>query len=1805
MGRLKTLRHIAYVLALLCIVGSIDLYSQSIFTSNLSGGSGDWNSAASWTENNQGNPDDSDGIPDSDDDVVITGGDIINVEPAGTTTITDLTISGATLNYASNRTLTVTGNMTVTGTSAITGNNANRILNVNGNLDVNTSATLTINGQTITITGTTTLDGSLVFVTTTGTKTFGTIDVNASGTWDNSGTAEDFVFTGNVINDGTWNGCSGNGCEYEFTAANPTISGSSTITFADLTVNTSGSLTNNGTILLTDDLNGTGSLVNGATGDFQFQGTGPYNITPDFTTVGNTVTYTNTGNTPIINTTYYDFVVSKTGGRAQISTGLTVNNDVTITLGELRIVTGGTPTFSNDLIISGGQFTANAGTTTVSGNVEVQGGEFSPNNASATVNVTGDVNLSTGTIDFNDGDLNVTGDLAVTGGTMTMNGGTFDVDDVTVSTGSVTLTQGDLNINNVSGGLTVNSGSITMTNAAFTLDIDGTYTVAGGTNDLNNGTINTANWTVNNSATVLVGGVSPTVTGTTTVNGTFTVDANGGTKILNDINVSSTGNWNVTAAEGFTINGDITVDGTWTNCSNTTGCVYVLTDPTGVLSGTSSLSFSDLSIDNPGNYTSNTDVTITDELIGSGTFINGNGSTLTLEGAGPFSIDDLDATTVTNAVIYGGGSNVTVNGATYHNLTINKTGNTATISDAVTVNNDMSVQSTTVASATLDVTNDLNVSADLDIDATTTVSNDVTITGGILEVNAATLGVTNNLNIQDGEFTPNNTASIVNVGGNISMSDGLYDQNDGDVNITGDLLITGGSLTLNQTTTSAIDASDVSIATGSATLTSGQLNVTNATGGLTMTSGTLTLAGVTLAITNLYRVNGGTNQLNGGTVSADDLTIADGATVNLGDASMTISDATTLNGTLTTDDNGGTYEFNDITVAATGNWNTTAQASFTVNGDITVNGIWTGCSNTTGCVYTLTNSIGVISGTTSLDFSDLSITNPASYTSNTDVTITDELIGTGTFVNGNGSTLTLEGAGPFSIENLDATTVSNTVVYGGGSNVTVNGATYHNLTISKSGNLATISSAVTVNNDMTVSSNTDVNATTNIINDLTLTAGILEVNAATLDVTNNLSIQNGEFTPVNVASIVNVGGILSMSDGLFDHNDGDVSITGDFQITGGTMTMNQGAATSTFTMDDFTLATGTVTLSEGEFNITSGSGGMTVSSGSLTLAGTALVVTDDITINGGTNDYNGGSLTGLDFSIASGQTVNLGDITFDASGNTVLDGTLTTDDNGGTKSFGNITVNATGGWNVTAAESFDISGDITNNGTWTGCPTNGCDYTLTSGSGSLTGANTIAFSDLIINDPANYTSSTTVTVSDRFTGTGTFTNTAGNALTLSGATNDISFFTTSATGTTVTYNRTGGDQTLNATTDGQYYNLVISTDAAGSDVNMGSTETITNQLTLTTGDIFLGSNNLIIEDGATISGGNADSYIGLDGSGVLRQNFSAAGTTLTFPMGDNNDYSPISSFRITSGTFGAGAYVDFDVTDGNLTTRNTSNTPNGDDDGTNAVDYITRYWDLSANNINNVSYDATYSYVDADVVGTTEGNMIGAVYRFSDEFGVLDWKPFGSVNPLTNTVTVTDVDGFGTLFAMDNTANRLPIKLLSFAASVLGGRVVIDWATVEEINNDFFTIQRSTDAENWNDILTVNGAGNSEGVLNYRVEDAFPLEGRSFYRLKQTDFDGSFSYSEVASILFENSAEANLDITLYPNPVTSGFVQIKKTEASLEIFEATLLNLQGQEIQKLRLNSDLRLTLGELKSGIYLIKFTTSGGTKTKRILVQ
>ena len=113
-------------------------------------------------------------------------------------------------------------------------------------------------------------------------------------------------------------------------------------------------------------------------------------------------------------------------------------------------------------------------------------------------------------------------------------------------------------------------------------------------------------------------------------------------------------------------------------------------------------------------------------------------------------------------------------------------------------------------------------------------------------------------------------------------------------------------------------------------------------------------------------------------------------------------------------------------------------------------------------------------------------------------------------------------------------------------------------------------------------------------------------------------------------------------------------------------------------------------------------------------------------------------------------------------------------------------------------------------------------------------------------------------------------------------------------------------------------------------------------------------------------------------------------------------------------------------------------------------------------------------------------------------------------------------------------ANPLPIQLLSFTAQCQQQDVVINWSTATEENNAYFTLLRSEDAENYEEITTVVGAGNSNNVINYSFIDRSTADVDYYYLLKQTDYDGKSESFSPIFVNCDNNEPINLS-TIYDN----------------------------------------------------------------------
>ncbi len=162
----------------------------------------------------------------------------------------------------------------------------------------------------------------------------------------------------------------------------------------------------------------------------------------------------------------------------------------------------------------------------------------------------------------------------------------------------------------------------------------------------------------------------------------------------------------------------------------------------------------------------------------------------------------------------------------------------------------------------------------------------------------------------------------------------------------------------------------------------------------------------------------------------------------------------------------------------------------------------------------------------------------------------------------------------------------------------------------------------------------------------------------------------------------------------------------------------------------------------------------------------------------------------------------------------------------------------------------------------------------------------------------------------------------------------------------------------------------------------------------------------------------------------------------------------------------------------------------------------------------------------------------------------------------------------------------LPVELLYFTARSEGNAVLINWATATEINNDYFSIEKSKDGITFQELSKVNGAGNSDEKIEYQAVDESPFNGITYYRIKQTDFDGQYEYSNL--IVADYTRE--FEVQLFPNPSSR---RITLTTArpldNVTVFIKNSLNKAIKEISNISGHSII-IDREDLPSGLYFLQ---------------
>jgi len=509
-------------------------------------------------------------------------------------------------------------------------------------------------------------------------------------------------------------------------------------------------------------------------------------------------------------------------------------------------------------------------------------------------------------------------------------------------------------------------------------------------------------------------------------------------------------------------------------------------------------------------------------------------------------------------------------------------------------------------------------------------------------------------------------------------------------------------------------------------------------------------------------------------------------------------------------------------------------------------------------------------------------------------------------------------------------------------------------------------------------------------------------------------------------------------------------------------------------------------------------------------------------------------------------------ITMD-NGSTVqaLNGSLT-----GTNKLGNLVVNKTGG-EVTANQNVEIGGNLTTSSVTSVFNSNG--------KAIIVGGN------VVLNSPSTYTNAGAGSL--EFNGTGAQSYSPNGALTL----NNVEMHNTS---TGVTLN---------------------------SDLTLGTGGT----LLLNSGVIHTGSNKVTVfnTDPDAVNIGSATSYI----NGNLRRHLVSNTGVYAFPVGTASAYRLA---QLTNNSMTGVTYIDGKFS--------TSFTNTGSLNNTLAIDFGTPYssfategiWTLTPNaQPSGGSYGVNlwFNGGGSNPFSGLSDNSFGPLKRAELQTVASVWSSQGGSLETTAGRLVSDGyarrDGWSSFseFGIGKASGALPVTLLSTHLNCINNTKVISWSTASELNNDYFTILSSKNAIDFTEIARINGAENSNTIIQYQWVDVTEgVDDAIYYQLKQTDNNGICKSIGLLSGVCNNIQDEDILIISNPNNpnIEARFVGDKKGK-----YVISVVNYLGQTVINKSINLDtdgnvVFLSKKGLASGMYNLVFKNKTEVITKQILV-
>ncbi len=197
----------------------------------------------------------------------------------------------------------------------------------------------------------------------------------------------------------------------------------------------------------------------------------------------------------------------------------------------------------------------------------------------------------------------------------------------------------------------------------------------------------------------------------------------------------------------------------------------------------------------------------------------------------------------------------------------------------------------------------------------------------------------------------------------------------------------------------------------------------------------------------------------------------------------------------------------------------------------------------------------------------------------------------------------------------------------------------------------------------------------------------------------------------------------------------------------------------------------------------------------------------------------------------------------------------------------------------------------------------------------------------------------------------------------------------------------------------------------------------------------------------------------------------------------------------------------------------------------------------------------------------------------------------GSKLPLVNANALVDPDCY--------LAAPLPVELQRFTATAVGDeQVLLEWLTSSELRNDYFEVERSADGRHFEQLMMVPSLGRSNTITQYNELDAAPLKGHSYYRLKQVDTDGEYTYSDIVSVYIKDDKITHYK--LYPNPaiydVNVVMTVSESFNANIELLSVSGIQLISRDVHMKNGFNKINMDVSRLARGNYIVRLTADSG---------